>query len=148
GSTMASLLSVLALGGCEIEQRVDRDLTTEPAGAKEIVEVPGVARLPVFSSAVRSGDLVLLSGAIGAAPGATLQLVEGGVGPERRRALETLRGVVRAAGGTLADMVRCTVVLADMADYAAMNEVYLEFFPSEPPARSALAASGLAFDAR
>jgi len=150
GRRGVTLLAGLALlQGCTLEQRTDREQATgEPESLKEIVEVPGVARLPVFSPAVRAGDVVYLSGQIGAPPGGEIRLVEGGVGAETRQALENLRAAVEAAGGTMADMVKCTVFLADMGDYAAMNEVYLEFFPQDPPARSALAAAGLAFDAR
>lgn len=153
GAMIAVFVSGVLTLGCSIEPRTDRNgsgASDTPAERprKEIVEVPGVARLPVFSSAVRSGDLIFLSGAIGALPGLPVELVEGGVGPETRQALENLQEVIEAAGGTLADMIKCTVFLADMADYAAMNEVYLEYFPSDPPARSALAARGLAFDAR
>lgn len=138
------------LAACSFEPRVDRDTQTTGAETphKEVVEVPGVARLPVFSSAIRSGDFIFLSGAIGTVPGGEIRLIEGGIEPETRQTLENLRNVVEAAGGSMADMVKCTVFLADMADYAAMNEVYLEFFPSDPPARSALASGGLAFDAR
>lgn len=146
----AILALTSAMAACSFEPRVDRNGAQAAAEAphKEIVEVPGVARLPVFSSAIRSGDFIFLSGAIGAVPGEEIRLVEGGIGPETRQTLENLRNVIEAAGGSMADMVKCTVFLADMADYAAMNEVYLEFFPSDPPARSALASGGLAFDAR
>lgn len=141
------------LVGCSIEPRTDREESAADGPAsgapdKEVVDVPGVASLPVFSSAIRSGDFIFLSGAIGTVPGEELQLVEGGIGSETRQTLENLSDVIEAAGGTMEDMVKCTVFLADMDDYEAMNEVYLEFFPSDPPARSALAAAGLAFDAR
>lgn len=116
---------------------------------KQIIQPEGVPRLPVFSSAVRSGDLIFLSGAIGAVPGVDPpRLVEGGIVPETRRTMENLRTVLAAAGATLDDVLKCTVFLADMADYAAMNETYIQFFESDPPARSALAASGLALGAR
>lgn len=140
----------LVVSACTIEPRTDlNDAPVNEPPRKHVIEVPGVARLPVFSSAVRSGDFVFLSGAIGALPGVSPPtLVDGGVGPETRVAMENLRRVLEAAGGTMADIVKCTVFLVDMADYAGMNEVYLEFFPADPPARSALAASGLAFDAR
>lgn len=148
GTVLGLLLTAAA---CSIEPRTDRPAQGAPdedAPRKEVVEVPGVARLPVFSSAIRSGDFIFLSGAIGTVPGGEMRLVDGGIVPETRQTLENLQNVIRAAGGSMADMVKCTVFLADMADYAAMNEVYLEFFPSEPPARSALATGGLAFDAR
>lgn len=141
------------LAGCSIEPRTDRGDSAADESAsgepdKEVVEVPGVASLPVFSSAIRSGDFIFLSGSIGTVPGEGIELVEGGIGPETRQTLENLENVIEAAGGTMEDMVKCTVFLADMDDYDAMNEVYLEFFPSDPPARSALASGGLAFDAR
>lgn len=148
--TGAILALTVTVAACSFEPRVDRETQATEAESphKEVVEVPGVARLPVFSSAIRSGDFIFLSGAIGTVPGGEIRLVEGGIGPETRQTLENLRNVIEAAGGSMADMVKCTVFLADMADYAAMNEVYLEFFPSDPPARSALASGGLAFDAR
>jgi len=121
----------------------------EPAPRKEIIQPEGVARLPVFSSAVRSGDLIFLSGAIGALPGVSPPtLAEGGIVPETRQTMDNLATVLEAAGAGWGDVVKCTVFLADMSDYATFNEVYLEYFPEDPPARSALAAAGLAFDAR
>jgi 2-iminobutanoate/2-iminopropanoate deaminase len=149
--SVAAVLGVMAVAGCTLEPRTDRDgpQADQTPPRKQVVEVPGVARLPAFSSGIRSGDFVFLSGAIGALPGVSPPtLVEGGIGPETRVAMENLRTILEAAGGTMADIVKCTVFLADMSDYAGMNEVYLEFFPSDPPARSALAANGLAFDAR
>ena len=139
---------------CTLEQRPERVGDTTPMGGevtprRQVIQPEGVPRLPVFSSAVRSGDLIFLSGAIGAAPGVSPpRLVEGGVQAETRQAIENLVAVLEAAGATLADVVKCTVFLADMADYAAMNEAYLEYFGDAPPARSALGANGLALGAR
>ncbi len=107
----------------------------------------GVARLPVFTPAVRVGDMLYLSGSLGAVPG-ELRLIEGGIGPETRQTMENIREILAAAGATLEDIVKCTVFLTSMDDYAAMNEVYLEYFPNNPPARSAMAGSGLALGAR
>ena len=108
----------------------------------------GVARLPVFTPAVRVGDLVFLSGAIGTPPTGELRVVEGGVGPETRATMENIRLILNAAGLGLEDLVKCTVFLADIADYAAMNEVYVTYFEGmQPPARSAMAGSGLALGA-
>jgi reactive intermediate/imine deaminase len=104
-------------------------------------------RLP-FSEAVRVGDLLLLSGQLGNLPG-TLELAPGGIGPETRQALENVAAVLARRGATLADVVKCTVMLADMAEWPAMNEVYSTFFPADAlPARSALGANGLALGAR
>lgn len=109
----------------------------------------GVARLPVFTPAVRVGDLVFLSGAIGTPPTGELRVVEGGVGPETRATMDNIRRILEAAGLGFEDLVKCTVFLADIADYAAMNEVYVTYFEGmEPPARSAMAGSGLALGAR
>ena len=124
------------------------EIMSEPTPIEHIVP-DGVARLPVFTPAVRVGDLVFLSGAIGTVPGGELRLVEGGIAPETRATMENIRVILAAAGLGFEDLVKCTIFLADIADYAAMNEVYLSYFEGiEPPARSAMAASGLALDAR
>jgi 2-iminobutanoate/2-iminopropanoate deaminase len=121
---------------------------TLAAQDRQVVQVPGVTPpgLP-FSPAVRSGNVLYLSGQIGVLPG-TRQLVPGGIGPETRQAMENIRRVLEGSGSSLARVLKCTVFLADIADYTAMNEVYATFFPTDPPARSAFAASGLALGAR
>jgi len=91
--------------------------------------------------------LVYTSGQIGLDP-ARGELVEGGVAGQTVRALANLDAVLRGAGLTLADVVKTTVYLADMADFAAMNEVYGKHFASAPPARSTIAAAGLPKGAR
>lgn len=117
------------------------------AQEKEVLNVPGaVAGLP-FSPAVRVGGIIYLSGQIGNRIG-TRELVAGGVGPETRQTLENIRTVLQAAGSSLAQVFKCTVFLADITDYSAMNEVYAGFFPGAPPARSTVAGSGLALGAR
>lgn len=140
----------LAAPACTIEQRTDRDGGGEPIEStrRQIIQPEGVARLPVFSSAVRSGDFIFLSGALGARPGESPpRLVEGGIEAETRQTMENIIAVLDAAGATLEDLVKCTVFLADIDDYAAMNSVYAEYFPVRPPARSAVAGSGLALGA-
>jgi len=142
----------LALTACSIEERADRAPASTAVAhkpRKEVIQPEGVTRLPVFSSGIRSGDFIFLSGAIGALPGVSPPtLIEGGIQPEARLAMENLGVVLAAANAGWEDVVKCTVFLADMADFALFNEVYQEFFPADPPARSALAASGLAFNAR
>ena len=103
--------------------------------------------LPVFSPAVRSGNLVFLSGQLGLKPG-TFELVPGGIQAETEQTLKGIRRLLGEIGLEMTDVVKCTVFLADIADYAKMNEIYLRYFPSDPPARSALAASGLVLGAR
>lgn len=106
----------------------------------------GQSELP-FSPARWAGDLLLVSGQVGNLPGAR-RVVEGGIRAETRQALENVRAVLRDHGATMADVVRCTVMLDDIADWPAMNEVYVDFFPEPRPARSALGADGLALGAR
>lgn len=127
------LAAGLALASCAAaEPRVyDRD--------------PSLGDLP-FSLAVVVDDTIYLSGEIGRAPGSTV-LVEGGVGPETRQIFENYRTTLARHGADLSDIVKCTVFLEDMMDYAAMNAAYREFFPGDKPARSTLGVDGLAFGA-
>ena len=93
---------------------------------------------------VPTGDqrMVFCSGQIALDP-ATGTVVEGDVADQTRQVLENLGAVLAAAGATLANVVKTTVYLADMADFAAMNAVYGERFPHDPPARATVAAAGL-----
>jgi len=105
------------------------------------------ATLP-FPEGTAVGPLVFLSGQLGNVPG-TLALVPGGIRAEARQALDNIATVLRAQGLDIANLVRCTVMLADMADWPAFNEVYAEFFAGRPlPARSAFGCNGLALGAR
>ena len=119
----------------------------EPAADTETIVVPGSLEGLPFSSAVRAGNMLYLSGQIGTVPGTT-ELVEGGVTAETRQTMENIRTVLEHAGSSLDRVVKCTVFLVDMADYQAVNAVYREFFPTDPPARSAIAGSGLALGAK
>lgn len=104
------------------------------------------ARKLPFSEAVRVGNLLFLSGQLGIVPG-TGKLAPGGIGPETMQTLENIRMTLEKYGSTMDRVVKCTVFLADMAEWPAMNAVYKDFFVN-PPARSALGANGLALDAR
>ncbi len=100
-----------------------------------------------FSEAVRVGDTLYLSGQVGIAPG-TLKLVPGGLEAEARQTLENIWATLAAQGLTMRNVVKCTVMLADIADWASFNEVYKQHFSAPYPARSALGANGLALGAR
>ena len=100
-----------------------------------------------FSEAVRVGDTLYLSGQIGIKPG-TLDLAPGGIEGEARQTLDNIRTTLEAHGYSLRDVVKCTVMLADIAEWAAFNEVYRSYFSPPYPARSALGTNGLALGAR
>jgi 2-iminobutanoate/2-iminopropanoate deaminase len=113
------------------------------ANGPEYLHAPGVepGSLP-YSEAVRAGDLLFLSGMIGLEPG-TRQVVDGGVQPETRAVLEAIRDALERHGSAMDQVVKCNVFLTDIAKWPAMNEVYVEFFPDNRPARTAVEASGL-----
>jgi reactive intermediate/imine deaminase len=100
-----------------------------------------------FSEAVRVGDLLFLAGQIGD-DRASGRPVPGGIQPEARQALEHIKAVLERNGSSLEDVVKCTVFLADIAEWGAFNDVYKQFFHQPYPARSALGANGLALGAR
>lgn len=114
---------------------------------RDVIAPAGSSSLAPYSPAIRTGDLVFLSGQVGLRPG-TRELATGGVSAETEQALENVRTVLAAAGLSPADVVKCTVFLADMRDYEAMNAVYGRFFASAPPARSAVGVNGLPLGAR
>jgi len=105
---------------------------------------PGVP----FPEGTAVGGLLLLSGQLGNLPG-TMTLAEGGIAAETRQALENIRTVLQGQGLGLEHLVRCTVMLADIAEWPAFNAVYAAFFADVPmPARSAFGCTGLALGAR
>lgn len=107
---------------------------------------PGRADTAPFSEAVVYDDFIFLSGNLGIVP-ETRKLAEGGVGPETRQALMNMQAALERAGGSMDSVLKCTVFLADIADWSAMNEVYVTFFENKP-ARSAVGDIGLAIGAR
>lgn len=99
-----------------------------------------------FSEAVRVGQLLFLSGELGR--DASGKIVPGGIAPETRQTLENISATLARHGSSIGQVVKVTVMLADMGEWAAMNQVYRGFFPSHLPARSAFGASALALGAR
>jgi 2-iminobutanoate/2-iminopropanoate deaminase len=105
---------------------------------KEGINPSGGPVTGLFAPIVRTGDLLFLSGVIG----------RGDIRTATRQSLEGIRSRLEAVGSSMDDLVKCTVFLIDMDDYGAMNEVYGEFFPSNPPARSAIAVRALPVNAQ
>lgn len=95
-----------------------------------------------YSQAVRAGDFVFTAGQLGLVPG-TKDFAGTDIEDQTRQALENLKSVLEAAGSCLKHVVKTTVFLADMGEFARMNAVYAEFFPEAPPARSAIQAAAL-----
>lgn len=107
------------------------------------IDAPGApAAVGPYSHAMSAAGLLFCSGQIPLDPSSG-ELVLGGAGAQARRCLENLEAVCAAAGARLADAVRLTVYLTDMADFAEVNEVYASFFDTDPPARVAVEVSGL-----
>jgi len=100
-----------------------------------------------YSQAIRANGFIFTAGQIALDP-ATGQLIEGDVARQTARVLESLKGIVEAAGSSLDRAVKATVYLKDMNDFAAMNEVYARYFPTNPPARSTVEAARLPRDVR
>jgi 2-iminobutanoate/2-iminopropanoate deaminase len=117
------------------------------ASAPRAEYLGGPTPLP-FSPAVRVGELLYLSGQIGTAPGDFSAVVPGGIEAETRQALENIRSVLEKNGSSMDRVVKCTVMLADMKDWPAMNGVYATYFPKAKPARSSFGATGLALGAK
>ena len=100
-----------------------------------------------FSGAVQAGPWLILSGDIGLDP-ATGKLAPGGIEAETRRTMDNIGATLAAHGAGYDDLVKCSVFLADMSEWATFNAIYREYFKVHFPARSALGASGLALGAR
>lgn len=100
-----------------------------------------------YSQAIKRDSMIFASGQVAIDP-SNNEFLEGDVATQTRRALENLTAVLAAAGTDLAHVMKTTVFLLDMGDFAAMNEVYATFFATNPPARSTVAVAGLPKGAR
>lgn len=132
-----ALASIALIAGC---------MTAPPSASRAPIFHPSSLDLP-FSEAVQVGDVLILSGQIGAPPGKA-ELVQGGLKAEAVQVLENVKGVLEKHGASLDDVVKCTVFLADMKEWPDFNDVYRGYFRKHFPARSALGANGLALGAR
>jgi 2-iminobutanoate/2-iminopropanoate deaminase len=149
-TTLLFAVCALSLASCTLESREEADLATRSTDQPlvEHLTTPEQEAMGFpFSEAVRVGDMLYLSGQVGNVPGTT-QLVEGGIQGETRQTLENIKAVVERYGSSMDRVVKCTVMIEEMSEWPAMNEIYATYFPGPKPARSALGADGLALDAR
>jgi 2-iminobutanoate/2-iminopropanoate deaminase len=100
-----------------------------------------------YSQAVKANGFLFISGQVAIDP-KTNQLVEGDIRAQTERVLENLKGIAEAAGTSLDRVVKTTVFLKDMGEFAAMNEVYARYFPKDPPARATVEVARLPRDVR
>lgn len=114
---------------------------------KAISTTNAPAAIGPYSQAIEAAGIVFVSGQLPINP-ATGQFAEGGIGELTRQSLTNIRNILAEAGLTMDNVVKTSVFLADMADFAGMNAVYAEFFPGTAPARSAVAVKTLPKDAR
>ncbi len=136
---LVAFLLLVGIGGCR---------SAAPAAGPEFFEAadPAMRSLP-FSEAVRVGNVLYLSGHVGALPG-TLDLAPGGIEAETVQTFENIRTVLERHGSSLDQVFQCTVYLADIAEWPVFNEVYGRVFSAPYPARNALAATALPLGAR
>jgi 2-iminobutanoate/2-iminopropanoate deaminase len=115
---------------------------------KHVISTTGApAAIGPYSQAIVANGFVFVSGQIPLDP-ATGQMTEGGIAAQTARALDNLRAVLEAAGASLDSVVKTTVYLKDMAEFAAMNEVYARYFTAPAPARATIEAARLPRDVR
>ena len=99
-----------------------------------------------FSDAVRVGDVIILSGQLGTMPG-ELRLVEGGIAAETHQIFANINRILEQQGSSLDKVFKCTVMMEEIGEWPAFNEIYVTYFPGNKPARSAFGADGLALGA-
>lgn len=110
------------------------------------ITVEGLAKLPAFCHAVVAGDFIFVSGTIGTKPD-SMELVEGGIGPQTTQTLRNIEQILAGCGATLEDVVKVNVFIANMKEFAAMNHAYLDVMGHKPPARITVGRADLALGA-
>jgi 2-iminobutanoate/2-iminopropanoate deaminase len=114
---------------------------------REVISTDGAPEaIGPYSQAIRAGGLLFTSGQVAIDP-ATQQIIVGDVSTQTDRVLKNLSAVLQASGSSLEQVVRCTVFLKNMGDFAAMNKVYGKYFKQAPPARSTVEVARLPKDA-
>lgn len=137
-----ALALTVAVVGCEPPvSEADAAESEAQEAAPEYLTPAGSNPSTSLSAGVRYGGLLYMSGKLGVRG-------ERGIAPETRAALTTMKNQIEEFGSSMDRVLKCTVFLADMAEWTAMNEVYKEFFPDNKPARAAIGVNGLAADAR
>ena len=137
--TLMTFLMIAGLAGCSGHG---------PSSIEFLDSATVTPRGVVNSEAVRIGDTLYISGMIGLKPH-SLELVPGGIEAESRRTMDNLRMILEAHGSSMDDVAKCTVMLMDMSDSKAFNEIYTSYFKDDrKPARSALGVTGLPLNAR
>ncbi len=115
---------------------------------RDVIATPrGPQAIGPYSQAIRANGFLFVSGQIALRPD-TKELIEGDIRQQTERVMENLKGIVEAAGSSFAKVVKTTVYLKDMNDFAAMNEVYGRYFASEPPARATIEVARLPRDVK
>lgn len=114
--------------------------------AVQKINVPGQARLPAFCHATIADGWVYVSGTVGTKPG-SMELVEGGTGPETTQTLQNIGRILEACGVTWNDVVKVNVFLADIEKFGEMNEAYIAILGDDPPARITVGKAGFGIDA-
>lgn len=145
-----TILGGLSVSGCVVladTADLDLDYDWERDDGITTYRVDGLPEWAPFSSVVRAGDTLHVSGHLGRYPGTTT-IVEGGAGPETTQTMANIETSLGLAGAGLQDLVSCTVYLTDMADYDAMNTAYAAALDGHQPARVTAGVAGLALGAR
>lgn len=122
--------------------------TETPAPEKKVIhtdKAPG--SIGVYSQAIQSGNRIWLSGQVALIPG-TRELAGDTIEEQTHQVLKNIQAVLESAGFSLSDVVEAMVFLSDLNDYAAFNEVYVEYFPENPPARAVVEAARIPLDAK
>lgn len=141
-SLLAPLAILVACAPLQAQEHQHEEMHEQMTSVEYLGDNPG---LP-FSQAVRVGPMLYLSGQIGTREDGTV--IPGGIQAETRQTMENIKTVLERWGSSLDEVVKCTVFLADIGEWPAMNEVYVTYFTKHFPARSAVAGSGLALNSR
>lgn len=118
------------------------DKSGDKPAEKRVITLSNTPASRPYSPAVEAGNLLFVSGQIAVDP-ETGKLIEGGIEEQTRQVLKNLIRVIEAAGYSKENVVKCTVLMTDIAHYQVMNKIYMEFFPSDQPARAAFAVKDL-----